>query len=330
MRPHPYLDPPTAAMIRLAEQRLRLMFNEPSEYHSLIAKGLSFRHRPNSTEKLKLSEPGYFSLELFEALICGGESYKTGPLNFIWQRLVAARIVLPAFGHMPGAFVDHAIDTPTLLEHLRGDTFQNLFAPPAALADRYSGALLAIDVLKDGELYRGSGFIAQTIHEGTPFVVTCRHNLDPAAGIEMQTITTASGQTVVTGEPIFSDRYDLCLLPLVDSVPAPTFRFSSSVAMFDEVYTLGYPNLPGALPVLMGHRGEVNAVADLYLQKSPAIIISNLVAPGSSGCPVLLCDGRCVGMTISWLEGEGDGGAKTRFSAALPAEKILEFATHRA
>ena len=94
--------------------------------------------------------------------------------------------------------------------------------------------------------------------------------------------------------------------------------------MFDEVYTLGYPNVPGAMPVLMGHRGEVNAVADLYLQKSPAIIISNLVAPGSSGCPVITADGRCVGMTISWLEGEADGGARTRFSAALPAASILE------
>lgn len=231
MRPHPYLDPPTAAMIRRAEQRLGLMFNEPSEYHSLIAKGLSFHHRPNSPEKLKLSESGYFSLELFEALICGGESYKTGPLNFIWQQLVAARIVLPAFGHMPGAFVDHAIDAPTLIEHLRGDTFQNLFAPPAALANRYSGALLAIDVLKDGEPYRGSGFIAQTSHKGTPLVVTCRHNLDPAAGIEMQTITTASNQPLAVGEPILSDRYDLCLIPLVGPSPSPTFRFSKSVAI---------------------------------------------------------------------------------------------------
>ncbi|MCA1661144.1 MAG: hypothetical protein LC648_02825 [Novosphingobium sp.] len=184
-------------MIRLAEQRLRLMFDEPSEYHALIAKGLTFRHRPNSSEKLKLSESGYFSLELFEALICGGESYKTGPVNFIWQRLVAARIVLPAFGPMPGAFVDHAIDTPILLEHLRGDTFQNLFAPPAALADRYSHALLAIDVLTDGEPYRGSGFIAQAAHDRAPFIVTCRHNVDPAGGIEMQAITTAAGRVLI-------------------------------------------------------------------------------------------------------------------------------------
>jgi hypothetical protein len=312
-------------MIRLSEQRLRLMFDDPADYHALIAKGLSFQHRPNPTEKLNLLKSGYFSLELFQALICGGSPYEMAPVNYIWQRLVASRIVAPSFGHMPGAFADHSIDTPVLLEHLRGDTFQNLFAPPAALADRYSDALLSIDVLKEDQPYRGSGFIAKATHNRPSFIVTCRHNLDPNAGIEVQAITTASGLVLVAGEPIFSDLHDLCILPLVEDVAAPAFRFSTSATMFDDVYTLGYPNLPGALPVLMGHRGEVNAIADLYLQKSEAIIISNLVAPGSSGCPVLLSDGWCVGMTISWLEGEVAGGEKTRFSAALPAAAILAF-----
>ena len=83
------------------------------------------------------------------------------------------------------------------------------------------------------------------------------------------------------------------------------------------------------MPVLTGHRGEVNAIADLYVQRSPAIIISNLVAPGSSGGPVLTVDGRCVGMTIRWLEGEMEDGEKTRFSAALPALAILEEMTRK-
>jgi hypothetical protein len=329
MRPHPYLDPDTAAMIRLTEQRLRLMFDDTQSYETLIERGLNFSNRTNVAEKLRLTQSNYFSLELFQSLICGGESYRTGPVNFIWSRLVAARIMIPAFGHMPGAFVDHAIDVPTLLEHLHGETFLNLFAPPSALPERYGNAILAIDVERNGTPYRGSGFIAQSSHDAFPKIVTCRHNIDPADGIVVQSVTTASGRTLKTGASIFSDRYDLCILPLADEVQSPVFRFNKMVEMFDEVFTLGYPSLPGAMPVLTGHKGEVNAIADLYVQRSPAIIISNLVAPGSSGGPVLTADGRCAGMTIRWLEGEMEDGEKTRFSAALPASAIFEEMTRK-
>ena len=324
MRAHPYLDPDTAAMIRLAEQRFRLMFDDTQAYRMLIERGLNFSNRANASEKLKLTASNFFSLELFQALICGGESYRTGPINFIWDRLVASRIVISAFGHMPGAFVDHALDLPVLFEHLRGETFLNLFAPPSALAHRYGDAILAIDVERNGTPYRGSGFIAQSSHDAFPKIVTCRHNIDPADGIVIQSVTTASGRTLKTGEPILCDRYDLCILPLADEEQSPVFRFKKTIEMFDEVFTLGYPSLPGAMPVLTGHRGEVNAIADLYVQRSPAIIISNLVAPGSSGGPVLTADGQCAGMTIRWLEGEMEDGEKTRFSAALPASAILE------
>ena len=41
-----------------------------------------------------------------------------------------------------------------------------------------------------------------------------------------------------------------------------------------------------------GKAGRMVDFAELYLQKCPAVIISSLVAPCSSGCPVLTRDGR--------------------------------------
>ena len=93
--------------------------------------------------------------------------------------------------------------------------------------------------------------------------------------------------------------------------------------VFDDVYTLGFPKVPGSQSILLGHRGEVNAITDHYLQRCRLLVISNLVSPGSSGGPVLDRYGRCVGMTVDWLEGEW-AGEKARFSAALPAREIME------
>lgn len=59
------------------------------------------------------------------------------------------------------------------------------------------------------------------------------------------------------------------------------------------------------------------------MEKDEVLIISNLVAPGSSGGPVLDRAGRCVGMTIQWLEGEYEGAGYSKFSAAMPKSVIV-------
>ncbi|MEA3017002.1 MAG: Trypsin-like peptidase domain [Sphingomonadales bacterium] len=316
-------------MIQLVAERFALLFTDTPAFMALVEKGLAFMHVEHAPEKLALVAQNFFSEELFQAMVCGGSSYKTGPINFLWQRLEVHRLAVRSLGHSPRAFVSHVLDTPMLWEHLRGKTFPNLFAPPAGLADRYAGAIVAIDVEKKGSSYRGSGFIAQASHDTMPWIVTCRHNIDAAEGIVLTGITTAGGQALTAHPPIISDEHDLAILRPRDDPVEPIFQLSDSVTMFDEVFTLGFPNLPGAFPVLTGHRGEVNAVTDLYLEKSPVILMSNLVAPGSSGCPVLLADGRCIGITTKWLEGETSDGEKSRFSAALPAGPIRALLTAR-
>ena len=134
------------------------------------------------------------------------------------------------------------------------------------------------------------------------------------------------------GKIALSDRYDIAVAPLAHDVAGPCFALSDLVEVFDEVFTLGFPMVPRAESVLVGHRGEMNGRAKLYIEQCPALLISNLVSPGSSGGPALTRDGHCVGMTINWLEGEWgrqEKLEKMRFSAALPAELVRE-ALHQA
>lgn len=85
---------------------------------------------------------------------------------------------------------------------------------------------------------------------------------------------------------------------------------------------IGYPLVPRTESVFFGHGKEVNGRAHLWVERCPVLVISNLVSPGSSGRPVLIRDGQCVGITINWLEDRLHGPEETermRFSAALPA-----------
>lgn len=319
-------DPLQAAIdeiIPIVENRFSLLFINPPAALELIKAGLKFKCARQIDGPLRLlSEMNLFSEDLLEAMVSGGESFKPAAVAFIWERLVAARLVRRSFGSNWGAIVDHLLDPMLIRTHLRDDTFRNLFSAPAALPKRYASALLAVDVKKkDGADARGSGFLI--VQAGRPWVVTCRHNVDPADDIMEVRISDVNGIPVAIGTPILSSDHDIALYHVADPI-GPAFRLTPDAAMFDEVYTLGYPSIPGAQSLVVGHRGEVNGLADLYLQRTPALLISNLVAPGSSGCPVLLRDGHCVGMTMRWLEGQYDD-ERLRYSAALPASVISDF-----
>ena len=308
----------------LVESRFRLLFDDPEEFFRILEAGARFTHIPRVDEKIVLARQNFFSLELLQALISGGASYKTGPVNYIWKHLKEAQIFLDSYGSQPNAFVDHSIVSAALRIHLDFDTFQNILRPPSELSSRYRNAIVAVDVKNStGDDNRGTGFIIAW--EGQQFVLTCKHNVDSDDGIELQSLTTAAGTLLSYSTPRFFGDVDLCAYVLDEPVNGPVFRLSDMVQMFDEVFTLGYPHVPGAHANVLGHKGEMNGNADMFLSGSSLMIISNLISPGSSGCPVLLSSGHCVGMSIRWLEGKygAEGEERARFSAALPGSLLI-------
>ncbi|MBL8647479.1 MAG: trypsin-like peptidase domain-containing protein [Sphingosinicella sp.] len=325
MRLNLHNQPHFQKQFSLVEERFNLLFANVTAFNNIVAAGLKFMRAPHAESKIGLMKQNFFSKELLQAMICGGESYRMEPVNFIWRRLLERDIVIRQIGHMPGAFVDHALVLPVLLEHLRAKTLPNIFAPAAALVSRYGDSILAIDVqTRTGDVARGTGFFAVLADSRSAQLFTCKHNVDPAEGISIQSITTSLGQKIDFGLPACHPTEDIAIIPVLGLTDVdPAFRFGSEPVIFDEVYTLGYPSIPGGEASVVGHRGEVNGSAKLFLGGSEVLLISNLVSPGSSGGPLLDRDGFCVGMSIKWLEGEW-GGEKARFSAALPASLLKQ------
>jgi len=323
------IETAVAQYAEVAERWFKIRFLNPENFEERLRAGLRFSGTDQyETNKIELTRTlGLFSYELFQAMICGGESFKPLLVSIVWDRLVEAGLMLNSVPVAPGGrpFATHQINQRALAEHLNDGTFANLFASPSRLPITYAGAVVAIDVLKDGTPYRGTGFIVAADEQ--QLLITCKHNVDPAEGVTIKEITAASGGGVDVGEFILSERYDIAVAPLRRRVTDRCFVLADKAEVFEEVFTLGYPLVPRAESLLLGHRGEVNGHANLYVEKCPALIISNLVSPGSSGGPVLSRDGHCVGMTINWLEGERLGEEKLermRFSAALPARLLRE------
>lgn len=298
------------------ERKLYQYCYRKEESIAIISAGIS----ENSEQILgALSATDLFSLQVFRSLLSSTGSYNAAHAEFMWNRLIHNGIVKKLFSQMPNFILDCQICTHTLKKFLKTNTFYNLFISPDRMVKRYSNSLLAIDVTKNGYPSRGSGFVVSVNEE--KFVITCKHNVDPSEGINLDNVVNESSTVLSLSEPKLIDDRDIAIYKINNEINCPTFCLSSDVEMFDDVYTVGFPSIPGAQSTIVGHRGQVNAFLDIYLDNTPAILISNLVSPGNSGGPVLTHQGMCIGMTIRWLEAEY-GSEKVRFSAAIPALEI--------
>lgn len=310
-----------------AEARLTRLFTGDDQLESWLRAGLAFGlPDANAEGRVQLLQKAQLiSAATFEALMGAGDSYKPMFVHEIWDALVRARIFIRQFreGRGDAMLADHLIDVHRLLEHLQDGTFANLFYSPHKLHERYSPAVVAIDVkTAQGDLKRGSGFIVKVDDTSSRWIVTCLHNVEPGA-VKVEAFTSGTGRAIEVGEPLLSEGYDVAFFPTRTDIQSTPLVLRDTGTIFDEVFSLGYPAVPRSESVLLGHRGEINARLNVIVDRHPAIIISNLVSPGSSGGPVLDREGRCVGMSIRWLEGEWDG-ERARFSAALPATIIRD------
>ena len=314
--------PATEALVPRLYTGLRLYLTDQAAFAKRVEAGFKFLGQTQNLEqRLTLLKNGWISQAVFIAMVCGGESFSSGPLQFMWQRLIDEDVFVDMMsGVAPGAYVSHQIASERLVQLLAAEALPNIFRSPSALAETYSASILAVDVVKSGQEFRGSGFILNA--RGQHFVVTCKHNVDPGDDIESVKISDTQGRSIEIGGFTLHPSLDVAWSPLPSRHTGPTFCPGPASEMFDEVFTLGYPMIPGGLATLVGHRGEVNGYVDLYLAKTGAILVSNLVSPGNSGCPVIRKDGLCVGMTIRWAEGEY-GADKARFSCALPIADIV-------
>lgn len=312
-----------------AEVALSAYLSNEAGYDRRIEAGIRFKGINNHARVANtlnlLRNAAMISSSTFEAMIGGGYAYTPMFVHEMWEALVRAKVFVRQFSGDRGdaELADHMVDKHLLFNHLRDSTFANLFHPPSRLHTRYAPAVAAIDVkLQNGDLARGSGFVVRVDDAGGHWLFTCLHNVDPTE-VTVTEIRSATGRLLEVGGPLLSTRYDFAIFPVSTEIQGPTLVLKDGGSVFDDVYTLGFPGVPRSEAGMLGHRGEINARVEVVTDRHPALVISNLVSPGSSGGPVLDREGRCLGMSIRWLEGEW-GGEKARFSAALPASVLID------
>lgn len=92
-----------------------------------------------------------------------------------------------------------------------------------------------------------------------------------------------------------------------------------------DVLVLGYPPIPTSdQPVLVGTRGEINAVIDPYIgPRHPLFIVSPIARGGFSGGPVIVGEGWLLGVVTSSLVRDG-AAAETGYLSVLTIEPLLQ------
>ncbi|WP_306114547.1 MULTISPECIES: serine protease [unclassified Roseovarius] len=203
----------------------------------------------------------------------------------------------------------------------------NLMLGPSHIVQKYQASVPPIFVEKDGDKNIGTGFLTIGNTEFSDHVVvTAKHVIDPAEGNMFLSFGTPKGTTYkpLRDEWYFHTKLDLAAMPVtISGNPIPIFPHGSA-PVFSKTITLGYPHVARTKEAyLLAHAGELNAVVETY-HNEPRLLISNMVAPGNSGGPILDEAGLCIGMVTDALEAKHNKDSYN-VNAALPAHVIREF-----
>lgn len=301
---------------------------QDEKYRQLVNKELA--KFPDFQKRKALLESGLFSgADLVQLVHACGDGRGTGVqiVASMLNQLNEWMLVSDSGLLIPNGYVRYQWNKARIAQFNALRILDNVLLGPAYVAQKYRKSVPAVFVKKGGDEYTGTGFLATNRADAKKHViVTAKHNVDPGEGITFTSLGSPQG---VSYRPLAPDwclhpKLDLAVMP-VECSEAPIPIYPVAVArVLSRTIALGYPRIATADgPYLLAHGGELNAVVTNYYGEE-RLIISNVVAPGNSGGPVLDEAGLCVGMVVNAFETAHEGGVSTA-NAALPSSVILEF-----
>lgn len=300
------------------------------QYRALVNKELQIF--PGFAQRKKLLEIGHFlGPDLVQLIHASGDGSGTTVhvVGSLLEQLIDWMLVLDAGVLVPNGLLRYKWNKQLIAHFIALHILDNILLGPTYVARKYRQSVPPVFVRKGNDNYTGTGFLVTNHGEGKKFViVTAKHNVDPADGISFVGFGAAEDVTYtqLADNWVLHPTLDMALMPVACSKEAiPIYPVGTATAL-SRTITLGYPRIATTdAPYLLAHGGEINAVVSSYYGEQ-RLIISNVVAPGNSGGPVLDEAGLCVGMVVSAFETIHEGGVSVA-NAAILSGSILKFIT---
>lgn len=303
-----------------------------TDYQSLVTK--TFSMTPEYERRKLLLMHGHFSRMDFVQLLHsagGAQGINIRAANELLRRLIEWSLVVDSdFGFNEENRFQWSRVAIALFGGL--GLIDNVLLGRSHIVEKYSRSIPAIIVRKNGHERIGTGVLTMRGDRIAPFVgegiiVTAKHNVDPADGIDFVRFGDTDGVTYEARQAdwVCHPKRDVAAMPVRVTGPAVPIYAMGRASVLSRTISLGYPTISQTdRAYLLAHNGELNAIVTSYLDKQKYLLISNTVAPGNSGGPVLDESGLCIGIVVQALEGQYDGGT-SKANAAIPASDIQEF-----
>ncbi|TSD86030.1 trypsin-like peptidase domain-containing protein [Mycobacterium sp. KBS0706] len=318
-------SPPPEVM---AAVKLLNIVSQDQLYFELIAR--TFGKSKNFEQRKELLNLGHFTGQDFLNLVMAcGDTSKGTAINIvttIFRRLVEWGLIFDNSFTGEHSFVKYQWNKNRIAGFCALRILDNVLFGPSYVAQKYRRSVPAVFVEKCGDYRTGTGFVTAEPNCAKSVIITAKHNVDPADGITFLNFSEPSGMKYgpLAENWILHPELDLALLPVECSEPPiPIFLIGEPIVL-SRTITLGYPTIATTNgPYILAHGGEVNALVKNYYG-GEYVIISNIVAPGNSGGPVLDEAGLCIGLVVNAFESQHEGGV-SKSNAAIPSAQILDF-----
>ena len=171
----------------------------------------------------------------------------------------------------------------------------------------------------NGDPVAGTGLV---IHE--KHILTCRHVV---CDMKLNPTQRVQGQDYEIGSLHCHPRFDIALLRMSGPSLAPVAGlFFQQPIVGQDVYTLGYPKLPGLREASVTMQpGAVTNELVTSLAGDPLFLYSAIARPGNSGGPVMSRTGYVLGLSIGDSIGQYPGeDAFSPHYAGIPAQVLVQ------